>query len=76
MLIFNQLQIIIKLCVRVALYFFKSESEISNALCQAERKIKTQKIKLREATCKIVHAFANTGQDSVQEVTHLCLPEL
>ena len=60
----------------MALYFFKSESEISNALCQAERKIKTQKIRLREATYKIAHAFANTGQDSVQEVTHLCLPEL
>ena len=56
-------------------YFFKSEHETSEALRQAEKEIKAQKIK-KEAIYKIVHAFTNIRQVSVQEAPYLCLPEL
>ena len=55
-------------------YCYKSEHETSEALCQAEKEIKAQKIK--EAMYKIVHVFKNACQVSVQESASFCLPEL
>ena len=44
----------------MAAYISKSEQETLEALRQAEREIKTQKMKTREAIYKIAHAFAKT----------------
>ena len=57
-------------------YFSKSEHETSEALRQAEKEIKAQKIKTKEAMYKIAHAFTSACQVPVQEAAYLCLPEL
>ena len=57
-------------------YFSKSEHQTSEALRQAEKEIKAQKIKTKEAMYKIVRAFSNACQVSVQEAAYVCLPKL
>ena len=40
-------------------YFYEYKNEISEALCQAEKEIKTQKLKAKEAVHKIANSFTN-----------------
>lgn len=57
-------------------YFSKSESETSNALKQAAREIKTQKLNVKQSMYKIASAFSTSRQVPIQEAVYLNLPEL
>ena len=61
----------------ITVCFSKPEQEMSKSVRQAEREIKTQKVKTREGMYKITNPFRNARQVSVQEVPYyLRLPEL
>ena len=57
----------------MAAYFSKSEQEMSKALRQTEKEIQSQKLKNKEAMYKLVYAFVNVWQVSVQEAAYLWL---
>ena len=57
-------------------YFSKSESEVSESLKQAAKKITKQNLNVRDAMKEIAYSFISSRQLSVQEVVYNVLPEL